>query len=393
MTTITNSLFESATKLRDELVENRRYIHAHPELSFEEHKTVDFVRDRLLEMGLQPRIFANGIGVTAEIGTDGPIVGIRADMDALPIEEENDVDYKSSNRGVMHACGHDVHTACALGAARLLVQTPPAHGRVRLIFQPAEESTNADGKSGAMLLLEEGAFDGVKSVVGLHVFPELPTGLIALRDGPFLAACAKFNIEIRGQGCHGAFPQEGVDAIVLASYVIQAIQTIISRRKSALDPAVVTIGGIKSNSYRANIVCELVEMLGTARYFREETADVIQAELEKCCQIVEGLGGSYSLNFRRESPALVNSRQIVETVSDVAAKMLGPEAVVEAPMEMGAEDFSFVSAKYPSCFFALGTKLNDRPRKLHTATFDIDESAMPIGAAILAASALRLCSE
>ncbi|MBX9695142.1 MAG: amidohydrolase, partial [Cyanobacteria bacterium] len=234
--------------------------------------------------------------------------------------------------------------------------------------------------------------DDVEAVVGLHVFPDLPTGHIALREGPFLAACAKFDIEIHGQGCHGAFPQEGVDAIVLASQVVQAIQSIVSRRISALDPAVVTIGGIKSKTYRANIVCELVEMLGTARYFREETADQIHAELEKCCRIAESMGGSYTLDFRKESPALVNNGRIVDTVSDVTTKLLGAGTVHEAPMEMGAEDFSFVSEKYPSCFFALGARM-ETPRKLHTATFDIDESAIPIGAAILAASALRLCSE
>jgi len=393
MTSLTKTssadLYKKAKGIHEDLLRYRRHIHANPELSFEENKTAEFVAETLKKFGLKPVVGVGGTGVIVDIG-EGDAVAIRADMDALPIEETNDIEHRSCNKGVMHACGHDVHTACALGAAQLLAADPPKNGRVRIVFQPAEEATNSDGKSGAGLMIEDGAFEGVKRVVALHVFPELGTGKIALKSGPLLAACDKFDIKVQGKGSHGAWPELGVDAVVVASQIVQAIQTVVSRRISALDPAVVTIGGIKSNTYRSNIVADSVEMTGTARYFHPETHKIVRQEIENACRLAEVMGGSYELYYITENPAVNNDAGVVSVVNDVATEMLGAEAIEEATMKMGAEDFSFVSDKYPSCFICLGTEIKGSERFLHTSTFDINEDALPIGTAILAASALAL---
>lgn len=382
-------LFAKAREIQNDLVRYRRHIHAHPELSFEETKTAEFVADTLKNFGLTPKIGVGGTGVTVDIG-DGETVVIRADMDALPIEELNEMEHCSQNKGVMHACGHDVHTACALGAAQILAQHPPKNGRIRIVFQPAEEATNSDGLSGASLMINDGALEGVKRVVALHVFPELATGKIALRSGPLLAACDKFDIKVQGKGTHGAWPELGVDSVVVACQIVQAIQTIVSRRISALDAAVITIGGIKSSTYRSNIVADSVELTGTVRYFQPETQKIIRQEIENVCSIATIMGGSYELHYISENPAVNNDADVVAVVDRVASEMIGKENIEEATMKMGAEDFSFLSEKYPSCFICLGVQLPGAVRFLHTATFDIDEEALPIGSALLASSALAL---
>ena len=392
MTTTTIDYLEESRQIEHEIVKNRRHIHSHPELSFEEQATARYIAEQLEEIGLTVKTGVGGEGVVAEIGR-GRTIALRADMDALPIEEINDASYRSCNSGVMHACGHDAHSAILLGAARIISKNPPSKGRIRFVFQPAEESCNKDGLSGASLMLNSGAFDDVEAVVGLHVFPDLPTGTIALRSGPFLAACSRFDIRIQGNGCHGAFPQEGLDAVVLASHVIQAIQTIASRRKSALEPAVITVGGIKSNTYTSNIIADSVDLTGTIRYFLDKTETLIREELERCCKVVESLGGTYILDYTRENPPLSNHEQVSDIVRSAAEAIVGKEAVFPAPMEMGAEDFSFISARLPSCFFALGAGIEGSKRKLHAADFDIDEASMTFGAAIMARSALDLLQE
>lgn len=382
-----------AQLIAPELTKLRRAIHLQPELSFQEMGTAKFVAGKLLEIGYKPRLVANGIGVLAEIGEDrGPVVAIRADMDGLPIEETNAVDYCSATPGVMHACGHDAHTACLLGAAILLAEEHAKNklpGRVRLIFQPAEETVNDDGKSGASLVMADGALQDAKCALALHVFPALPTGAIALKSGPLLAACDTFKILIKGVGTHGAFPELGVDAIVLASHVVQAVQTVISRRKSALEPAIVTIGGIKSSTHRPNIVSEEVEIIGTTRYFNADVGASIREEMTRCCRIAEAMGGSFELQYTHDTPALNNDPEITELVRNAALRIMSEDRIIAAPMEMGAEDFSFISNAVPACFIVLGAAIENDPRKLHTSTFDIDERALPLGAAILAQSALE----
>ncbi|MDZ4833835.1 MAG: M20 family metallopeptidase [Candidatus Melainabacteria bacterium] len=382
-------LYAKAKEIKADLVRYRRHIHANPELSFEEVKTAEYVAETLKKFGLKPTVGVGGTGVVVDIG-EGETVVIRADMDALPIQELNEMDHCSKNKGVMHACGHDVHTACALGAAQLLAANPPKNGRIRVIFQPAEEATNGDGLSGASLMMNDGALEGAKRVVALHVFPELATGKIALRSGPLLAACDKFDIKIQGKGTHGAWPELGVDSVVVACQIVQAIQTIVSRRISALDAAVITIGGIKSSTYRSNIVADSVELTGTVRYFAPETHVIVKRELENACSIANIMGGSYELHYITENPAVNNDPYVVAVVDQVASEMIGKENIEEATMKMGAEDFSFLSEKYPSCFVCLGVQVPGPLRFLHTATFDANEDALPLGAALLASSALAL---
>lgn len=376
---------KSAQSLKEHLTRVRREIHSNPELSFHENKTAALVASELKAMGLNPKTGVGGTGVTCEVGPgNGPTILIRCDMDALPIEEANDAPYCSKNHGVMHACGHDVHTTCGIGAAMILIANPPKRGKVRFLFQPAEESVNEHGKSGATMMLDDGAGDGADGVIGLHVFPNLPVGSIAVRSGPVLAACDSFDITIRGTGSHGAFPELGVDPLVLASHAIQSVQTIVSRRRSALDPLVVTLGGIKSSTYRPNIVPEYVEITGTARYFNPDFRTFMQEELNRALSVVEAFGGTYDLKYVGENPALVNDQKLVDVVKAVGIKVLGNDCVVEAPMVMGADDFSFMSARLPGCYFLLGGLMPDGIRALHTPTFDVNEDAIPFGAAMLA---------
>lgn len=381
-----------AEKIKDELVELRRHIHQHPELSFEENETGKLVAAKLSKLGYRVRPGVGGTGVVAEIG-QGRTVCIRADMDALPITEDNPNGYCSSNKGVMHACGHDVHTACGLGAAMLIAANPPKDGCVRFLFQPAEEMVNVEGKSGATLMIEQGCMDGADAVFALHVDPKTSVGQIKVKDGAMLAACDTFEISIKGKPSHGAYPQHGIDTVVLAAQAVQAIQTVISRRKSALEPAVLTFGGIQSTTYRPNIVAEEVQLIGTSRYFLDEIGELIFVELQKALSIVEALGGSYTVKRTKDNPAVTNDPQLTNLVRSVGARLLGKEGLIESNYEMGAEDFSFMSQVIPGSFFFLGTKIEDSPRAIHTPTFDIDERAIPLGAALLAECARQFLGE
>lgn len=373
-------------KFKSEIVELRRHIHKHPELSFDEANTGKLVAEKMRKLGYDVRPGVGGTGVVAEIGdaSAGRTVALRADMDALPITEENPNEYCSSNTGVMHACGHDAHTACALGAAMLLAQDPPKNGRVRFLFQPAEEMVNDDGKSGATLMIEQGCMHDVDAVFALHCDPKTSVGKIKVKDGAMLAACDTFEISIRGIPTHGAYPQYGIDAVILAAQAVQAIQTVISRRKSALEPAVLTFGGIKSTTYRPNIVAEEVQLIGTSRYFETEIGELIFEELKKALSVVEAMGGSFEIKRTKDNPAVTNDPQINNVVRSVASRILGKENVIESNYEMGAEDFSFMSQVVPGAFFFLGTKIEDSPRAIHTPQFDIDEKALPLGSALLA---------
>jgi amidohydrolase len=377
------STLEKARSLKSKLTGWRRAIHANPELSFQEHETSKLVAATLSELGYKVTTGVGGTGVVGEIG-EGRTVILRADMDALPIEEAGGKPYTSTKNGVMHACGHDAHIACGLGAALLLSESPPKNGRVRFLFQPAEETVNEDGKSGATLMIESGATKDAEAVFALHVDPRIPTGHIAVRDGALLAACDSFEIKIKGKGSHGAYPQYGIDAIVLASQVVQTIQTIISRRKSALEPAVLTIGGMRSNTFAHNVIAEEVELVGTVRYFDRSIHSLVQQELKNACEVATSLGGSYELRYSHDTPALTNDPQLANLARFVGKKLLGPEAVLKAGQETGGDDFTFFTAHMPGCYVLLGVGRDDGLRNIHTPTFDINEDALPVGAALLA---------
>lgn len=384
-------IFEAANSIQHRLVEHRRLIHANPELSFKEEETAKYVEKQLKEMGLDPAIGIGKTGVTVDIGdkNKGKTVAIRADMDALPINESNDNEYCSKNQGVMHACGHDAHTAMGLGAAEILAKNPPTNGCIRIVFQPAEEDTNEDGISGAGLMINDGAFNNVEAVFANHVIPEIEPGKIAVRSGPLLAACDRFDLKIKGKGTHGAYPQMGNDPIIIATHIIQAFQTIVSRKSSALEPLLITVGGIKSNTYRPNIISDSVEITGTIRYFFDTTKDIVTREIENIAKIAQNMGGDYELRYINENPAVVNCENLSSIVKETGSKILGKSNVVEAELQMGADDFSFLSQKMPACYFFLGAQIKESPRKLHTETFDINEDCMPIGTGILTASAIN----
>ncbi|MCA9814213.1 MAG: amidohydrolase [Cyanobacteria bacterium HKST-UBA01] len=385
----TIDMYEEACSLQSRISDFRRHIHSHPELSFQETRTGLYVAEKLKEAGISCRKEVGGAGVVAEIGKGDRVFAIRVDMDALPIKETNAVQYCSKNDGVMHACGHDAHTAMGLGAALLLKKTPPTNGRVRIVFQPAEEDTNHNGKSGATLMMEDGAFDNVSGVLSLHVFPDLSSGSIAVRSGPVLAACDKFEIKIKGRGSHGAYPEFGLDPVVMSAQIVQAIQTIVSRKNSALEPLVITIGGIRSSTYAPNIISDYVELTGTVRHFYAHTRSMVKKELEQVLGIATTLGGSFDFKYIEENPPVSNDPGITALVEETALTLLGNDKIQAAEMQMGGDDFSFLSEKFPACYFFLGAMLKDSPRKLHTETFDIDENCLPVGSAMLASTALN----
>lgn len=390
---------ERAKAIREKLVEMRRHIHSDPELSFQESKTGSFAATVLRNTGFSVRENVGGTGVIADLsspGAQGPIVAIRADMDALPIQEDNPNAYCSKNAGVMHACGHDAHTACALGAAQILsdmVAAGEVKGRFRMILQPAEETVNSDGISGATLMMNNGCLDDVSALVGTHVFPEIPVGMLGFRSGTFLAACDSFDIRIIGKGGHGAQPENTVDAIVLAAEMVQHLQTIISRRKSALEPAVLTIGGIRSKTYRANIIAEEVELTGTIRYFGEQMSEFFKNEILKLGEMLKVQGAKMELQYRTENPPLVNDEKLNEKLRALAMDMIGKDKIVDVPMELGAEDFSFYTNKVPSLFIVVGAAIEGDHRELHSPRFDINEDALVYGTAIMAASAVHLSQQ
>lgn len=382
-------LLQRAQALQEALREIRRTVHQNPELGFQEVETARLAAEHLRRLGLVVR---EGVGKTGVVGTLGggrPCIALRADMDALPIQEENDVPYASRRPGVMHACGHDAHVACLLGAAMLLAEDPPARGQVRFLFQPCEEGGDAEGKSGAVRMIEDGAMDGVDAVVGLHVTSDLDRGQVGFRAGPLMAAADRFVATIRGQAAHAAYPHRGVDAIVLAAQAILAIQTVVSRRLPPVEHGVVTVGLIRGG-VRSNVVAGEVYMEGTIRSFTPEAREQLLAGLHASCRVVEPLGGSYELVLKEGFPVTYNDPDLTALVRAAAVSLLGEAQVREVPPEMGAEDFSFLAQRAPGCYFHLGIRTpGEPPRRAHSPTFDVDEEALPVGAAVLAAAALR----
>mgnify|MGYP003384668675 CR=1 FL=1 len=376
------NVMAAAVALKSRIVEVRRHIHANPELSFQETATARYVATIMSDLGYQVRLLSEKNGLIAEIGEGDNAVGIRADMDALPIQEVSDRDYCSKNADVMHACGHDAHTACAVGAATIiadLARQGALPGKVRFLFQPAEESVNEQGLSGASLMMRQGAVDGLGALFGLHVFPDVPSGFVAIQPGSFLAACDSFDLTIFGKGGHAACPESTVDAVVISAQVIQALQTIVARRKSPIKPAVLSIGGVKSNTFKSNIIADSVDLTGTVRYFDRDFYPFFFVVILCVCTFADFLCGCYSLDY---------ALQLTEIVRAVGEKLLGAARVVCSGMHTGAEDFSFYTDKVPCCFFVLGVQMSDRPRQIHNAQFDVDEDALPIGTAMLTESAL-----
>lgn len=388
-----------ANALSEQLIEWRRHFHQHPELSFQEFGTSRFVADVLKNIkGLHVE---TGIGVeTSVVATltsgEGPVIAIRADMDALPITEENTFDYKSQNEGIMHACGHDAHTAILLGAAHLLAdkfEKEELKGTVKLIFQPAEESTDEHGLSGSPYMVQAGAYDGVDAAIALHMCPWLPVGSAQVNDGYSMANVDVFTAKIFGTGGHGAYPELGTDPIWMLGVVMQAIHGIVARKMPALEAGVISIGQIHAGT-ASNIIPNEVLIQGTIRSYSPEARDLLSAELNKALSIVEPMGGTYSLDIERGEPALKNDSRINHLFLKSIKELYPDFQIVNRPFGMGGEDFGYVTEKWPGALFFLGSGTRDGiGRDLHTPIFDLDESSLVKGAAILTQTAVHFLNE
>jgi amidohydrolase len=381
-------MLDRARALSDELVAWRREFHMHPELGFEETRTSARVAGTMKSLGYRVRSGVARTGVVAELGQGHPVVAIRADIDALPVQEANDVDYASQVPGVMHACGHDAHTAMALGVATLLQQeTFP--GTIRFLFQPSEERGDEEGISGAPRMVEDGAMEGVDAVLALHVWPTCPTGTIAIEGGPASAGVDTFRATIVGRGGHGAYPHRTVDPIFIAGHVILALHGIVSRRLRPIDPAVVTVGSIHGGR-AANVIPAQVDLTGTLRFTSQEVREQIHAEIERALEMTRVMGGDYVLQFDPGGLPMVNDESVAGCIREVGVELLGADNVLAQAMSMGSEDFGAFSDLAPGAMFRLGCLIEGDERLGHNARFDIDEDCMPVGVAILAGTALRL---
>ena len=372
----------------------REAFHQEPELSLHEEKTREKVVGALRELGIPYRTFDHGSwGVVGTIGEDrsGPVVALRADMDGLPVTEATGLAFASRFPGRMHACGHDVHMTCLLGAAALLARTPRrSGGPIRLLFQPAEEEGEIGGALG---LIERGCLDRPKVdfVVGQHVDPSLPLGTVGWRAGPFMAAADFFRLTVRGRGGHAATPHQGPDAVVVASEIVLGLQALVSRVRDPVDPVVVSVGSIHGGT-RDNILPEEVVLEGTVRTLRPATRDLLERAFRRRVRaLAASLGARVRIVYRRGYPPLLNTAGPTRTVARALAEEFGADRVVEVdhPL-MGAEDFSRYLEKVPGTFLRLGVGVPGRPASLHSATFAPEERALIVGAATLAAAAAGL---
>lgn len=380
---------------KDKLIAIRRDLHAHPELFFQEVRTAQHVVETLRELGIESQTGIARTGVVAYLGEGKPRLALRADMDALPVLEANDLPHKSQNPGVMHACGHDAHVTCLLGAAMLLAedfQQVKLRGSVKLLFQPAEENCGADGKSGGRLMVEEGALNDVDAVVGLHVSSIAPSGEVSVRAGAFMAAVDTFEVEIFGRGGHGAYPHQSLDPIWLTAQVINAIYGIVARRMDPTKQGLISVCTIHAGT-ATNIIPESVRLSGTMRSFDERVRALLHAELQKAFSLARAWGGDYKWKLLDGYPATINDPKMAELVRGVARDLVGADKVKEAELQMGAEDFSFMARAKPGAFFNLGAKKDAVERPHHNPIFDIDESVLPIGAALLAETARRYLTQ
>ena len=385
------SILDKAKEMEDQLVAWRRDIHMHPELGFEEQRTSRLVAESLRDMGIEVEVGVAETGVVARIGEGRPAVGIRADMDALPIEEANEVPYKSLTAGLMHACGHDAHTSMLLGVAKLLNDLPdrPA-GEIRLLFQPSEEKWRPeDGHSGGSLMVEEKALDELDAVIACHVASGRPVGEVQVTDGFSMAAPDVFEAKIIGEGTHGASPNHGLDPIWLQAQVVNALQAIRSRRRDPTERSVVSIGTIHAG-IADNVIPNEVVMTGTIRTFEQEARDEIHRLVEEAFALVRHFGGDYELKISTGYPPLYNDPAVAALIRTVGADLLGEELAGEGEPIMAGEDFAFMTQKAPGAMLRLGAQLDEVNRPHHSPIFDIHEGCLPVGVGVMAESALRL---
>ena len=386
-------MLEQAKTIQDQLVSWRRQIHMYPELGFEEHQTARLISEALQDMGFTVHTGVARTGVVASLGNGRPAVGLRADMDALPLQEENEVDYASRVPNKMHACGHDTHVAMLLGAAKLLSQLPdrPA-GEIRFLFQPSEERWDDEGVSGGSLMVEQGAVDGLDAVFAVHINSLIPTGQLMAGDGYVMAAPDTFDAVITGKGTHGAYPHAGNDPIFALAQVINAIHGICARRINPLKPSVISIGAVHCGDAH-NIIPNEVRFKGTIRSYDEDVRSQLHEELKRALSVAEALGCQVDLKIQRGYPATFNDARIAEAGRKTALALLGENCIYPFEPSMGGEDFSYMSQKAPGAIFFLGGSIGEKSAPHHNPRFDIDENALPLGAALLAQTAVNLLEE
>ena len=368
-------------KISEHIYSYRRDFHQYPELSFQEYRTAEKISKHLESFGIEHRTEVGKTGVVGEIVFgDGPTIALRADMDALPIQEVGDLKYKSKNEGVMHACGHDGHMAILLGAANALSKNKKLKkGKVRFIFQPAEE-----GAGGARYMIKDGCLDQVDEIYGLHLWNYQPVGEIGVKSGPIMAAADMFDIIIKGKGGHGATPQGTVDAIVVASNLITMLQTIVSRNTNPLDNTVVTIGEINGGQ-NFNVIADEVRLTGTTRAYTENNRNMIKKRMQ---DIIDGVSKSFGaeivLKYKEGYPPTINHEDPTKLVLEASSIVVGKGAGYPY-LSMGGEDFSYYLQKVPGCFFFVGSapdKNNILSTPHHCSHFDIDERSLLIGASV-----------
>ncbi|MGM0546828.1 MAG: M20 metallopeptidase family protein [Bacteroidota bacterium] len=391
----TNKIIEKSKEVYPKMVEIRRHLHRHPELSYKEHKTTEFIIEQLSDLGISvDRPLDTGcIGIIEGGKSSDRVIALRADIDALPITEEGDHkrDFISENEGAAHCCGHDAHMANLLGAAYILSDMrEEIEGQVLLVFQPGEEKLPGGGR----LLCEAGYLQakGVDVIYGLHSYPELEPGQIAVKEGPLMARPDEFKIEVIGKGGHAAAPHKAVDPIVMASQIVTQLQSIVSRGVNPTEPAVVTVGKISGGSAH-NIIPEKVEMLGTVRTFSQRTADTIKDRIEGIIKgVTEAAGGDYEFNFDYGYPAVINTDWSTQNVIDAAEKLIRNNnvQVLDDPI-MAGEDFAFYQQEFPGTFFFLGcgSKQADSTYSWHHPKYNVDEECLKTGAALMASLVFR----
>jgi len=372
-----------AEKIKDLIISWRRDFHMHPELKYEEERTSKIVEGNLREWGY--RIKRVGTGIIADIGEGEKTIALRADMDALPIQEENDVPYKSRIPGKMHACGHDAHTAMLLGAGKIISEhIDKFNGRIRLIFQPAEE-----GGNGALKMIEGGALEGIDAIFGFHVWMDLPSGVIGIREGPFLAGAGIFGGKLVGKGGHGASPHETKDPVPALAELVLAYQTIVSRNVNPIETGVVSVTSVHAGT-AFNVIPETAEFKGTFRFFKPEIGELIKKRMDEIARgVVTAHNLEYELKIDELTPPTINDPEMARFARKVAEKY--GLKYGEVPPTMGAEDFSFYLQRVPGAFLALGIRNEEKgiiyPH--HHPKFDVDEDVLHLGTAMEVSLALE----
>lgn len=387
-------IIELADRIEAEMIDWRREIHMNPELGFEEKETAELISRVLTELGIPHQTGIAGTGVVGLIGDSGPVIGIRADMDALPIQEQGDKEYISQNDGKMHACGHDGHVATLLGLAKAAVELgDELEGRIKLIFQPAEE-----GPGGAKPMIEAGVLSEpeVDYMLALHIWNDNEVGYVGTKTGGFFASSDEFDLDILTESSHGASPHEGNDAIVVASEVVQALQSVVSRNIDPTDSAVITVGKIEGG-YRRNVIADKVRLEATIRALNSEVRKLLEKRIK---EIIEGVartyGADYDLEYRELYPPLINDDQVFDKVRESAEEMLGADNFLEIEKPtLGAEDFAYFLQEKPGAMFLVGGRNEAKGIEAphHHPDYDFDEAALKIGLKVMLNTAIKLIAK